>query len=124
MILAVAFFHIGNNPSAIDIVKVYVNIRHRYAFGIEKPLKKKCIFKRVNIGNAKQVGYDASGCRSAPGADSDTVIPRIVDKIPNDEKVAGVPHPTDDIQLIGKALINLSIYLWITHWQAFFAETF
>ena len=43
MILSIAFFDIRNNATTIDIVEVDINIWHRHAFWVEKPLKKKCI---------------------------------------------------------------------------------
>ena len=43
MILAVTLLDIRNNPTAIDIIKVDINIRHGYAFGIEESLKEERI---------------------------------------------------------------------------------
>ena len=107
MIFAVTLLDIRNHPSAVDIVKVDINIRHGDAFGIEKSLKEECILEWVNVRDAKEIGYNAARCRPAPGTDFNTVLTRVVDKIPHDEKIACIPHAMNDAELIVQTCTNL-----------------
>ena len=107
MILAVTLLDIRNNPTAIDIIKVDINIRHGYAFGIEESLKEERIAQRVNIRDPQQIGDNTARRRTAPGADFYTVPTRIIDKVPDNQKVAGIAHAVNHAQLIVQTRANL-----------------
>ena len=106
MILAVALLDIRNHPTAINIVKVDINIRHGHAFGVEETLKEERILQGVDIRDPEEVGDNAASRRAAPGADGNAVLPRVVDEVPYDEEVARISHVANDAKLIGKALTD------------------
>ena len=122
MIFAVTFLDIRNNPPAIDIVKVDINIRHGYALGVEKTLKEKCILKGVDVCDPKEISNNTARRRTAPGTDFNTVPARIVDKVPHDEKVTGISHVVNDAKLIGKALSNFICCIRIAHRDTLLTE--
>ena len=55
VILAVSAADVVDDPVAIAIVEVDVDIRHRDALAIEEPLEEQPVVKRVELGNAQRV---------------------------------------------------------------------
>ena len=122
MILTVTFLDIRNNPSAVDVVKINIDIRHRHALGVKKALKEECVLEGIDVRNAEQIGNDAACCRSAPRSDGHAVFPCVVDKIPNDEEVAGISHVVNDAKLIIKPLTDLIVCIRIAQGKTFLTE--
>ena len=122
MILTVALLDIRNHPSAIDIVKVDINIRHGHAFGVEETLKEKCIRQRVDIRDPQEICDNAAGSGAAPGTDSDAVLTRIGNKVPHDKKVAGVSHAMNHVKLVVHPRANFLRHIRIAHRDALLTE--
>ena len=96
MIGAVAALHIVDNLLTADVAEVDVDIRHRHALRIQKPLKEQFVLQRIKIRDAQEIGDDAARRRAAPRTDGDSLAARILDEIPDDEKVAVIAHAMDD----------------------------
>ena len=106
MVVAIPTLHIINDLFAADITEIHVNIRHRHALGIQKPLKKQRVFQRVNIRDAEDIRYNAPRCRAPARSYGNAMFPRIIDEIPNDQEIAVEPHLMDNAQLIFHAFPN------------------
>ena len=61
-LLSVFLRHVMEHVFSSVIVEVDVNIRQRYAVGVEKALEKQVVFQRVDLCDAEAVGHDRAGC--------------------------------------------------------------
>ena len=80
--------------------EIDVDIRHGHALRVEEPLENQVILNRVEIGDMKAVGDDRARGAAAPGSDSDAVLTREINVVPDNEEVIDIPHRPDDAKLI------------------------
>ena len=102
--------------------KVHVNIRHGYSLRIQETFKEQIIPDRVQLGDPKCIGNQASCGRTSSRTNHDIVVPGIFDKIPYDEKVIYISHIFDSRQLIIQALFQLLCYRMITLLKSLIAK--
>jgi hypothetical protein len=48
---AILLLHVFDHVFAPVLAEIYIEVRHGYAFGIEKPLEEQIVAKRVKVGN-------------------------------------------------------------------------
>ena len=122
VVVAVALLDVVDDLAALDVVEVDVDIRHRHALRIQEALKEQIVLQRVEVRDAEQIGDDAARGRTAPRADADAVLARVVDEIPDNEEVAVVAHAMDDAELVFKSLAHLFRNLPVAARQVLLAE--
>ena len=77
---------------------------------------------RVQLGDPKCIGNQASCGRASSRTDHDIFVPGIFDKIPYNEKVIYISHVFDRRQLIIQALFQLLCYRMITLLKSLMAK--
>ena len=122
MISAVAALHIVDDLLAADVAEVDVDIGHRHALRIQKTLEEQFVLQGIEIRDAQEIGDDAARRRAAPGADGDALATRILDEIPNDEKVAVIAHAMDDGKLVVEPFAHGGRDLFVAKGQILLAE--
>ena len=95
-IRAVLGHHIVDDLLPAFVTKIDVDIRHADAFRIEKAFKDEVVPNGIHTGDAQAVGYDAAGCRTAPGTHHDALLPGVTDEVPDDEEIVDISHLPDD----------------------------
>ena len=73
VVLAVALADILDDPIAVSVVEVDVDIWHRDALPVEEALKDQPMLQRVEGGDSQRIGDDAAGRGAPPGPDRDAV---------------------------------------------------
>ena len=96
---AVFLADVADHPLAAADREVDVDVRHRFAAGVEEALEDQVVGERVEVGDLEHVGDDRAGRRAAPGADGDPVLLRVVDEVPDDQEVGGEAHLLDHPEL-------------------------
>ena len=90
------------------VVEVGVDIRQRDAVGVKETFEEEVILQRVNLGDAQTVGHHAAGCGTTPRTHPHAeLLTCRVDKILNDEEVAGKAHRLHDMELEAYAVVDL-----------------
>ena len=95
VILPVLLAHVFDDPIAISVVKVDIDIGHRDPLAVEEALEDESVLQWIEGRDAEPVTHDAAGGGSAPGSNRDTVGPRITDEVTDDEEVRCVAHVLD-----------------------------
>lgn len=95
---------VAHHLTAATIVEVDIDIGHRHALGVEKPLEQQTVRDRVDVGDAHRVGDERTGGRTTAGADADADLAGVVDEVADDEEVGGEAHLIDDADLVLGAL--------------------
>src|SRR5439155_21691113 len=92
---AVLIFHVLNYLGPAANTEIDVDIRHGAPLGIQKTFEQKHVTNRIEVGNLKRVGDQTAGRGSASRSHGNTVSFGIVDKISDDQQVAGKLPPLD-----------------------------
>src|SRR5208283_5572903 len=108
LVAAVLLRHVINDLAATVHTEVNINVGQADALRIQEALKQQLVLQRVNIGDAKCVGHQRSCSRSTARAHRNVSLFRIADEIPNDEKVSGILHLPNDLDLARQSLLVLS----------------
>ena len=121
-LLSVTAHHVIQHLITLHIAEVGINIRHAYAFRIQKAFEQQMITQRFNIRYAQQIGHDTA-CRTATSrTDRNIMTATVVDEVPDNEEVAGVAHRVDDVQLKVQTLAHLLIHNLIALRQSLLAQ--
>ena len=102
--------------------EVHINIRHGYSFRIQETLKEKIIPDRIQLGDPKCIGNQASCGGTSSRADHDIIVSGIFDEVPHNEEVIYISHVFDGGQLIIQAFFQCIGYRMITLFQPFMAK--
>jgi len=73
-LVAVFLADVADDLAAAAHAEVDVEVRRRYALGVEEALEEQLEAERVEVGDAEQVGDDAAGARAAARADGDRLL--------------------------------------------------
>ena len=101
--------HMVGTVLAVDIVddflsafvaEVHIKIGHADTFRVQKALEDQVVADGVDIGNADAVGRNAACAGTTARAHRNALTLGIVDIVPHDEVVVGVPHLLDHADLI------------------------
>ena len=101
MVFAVFFGYIFDDLAAALVAEIHVKIGHAHALRVEKTLKQKSVFYRVDVGNAKCERCKAACTRTASGADRNALTLGMRNKIVDNEVIFGVSHAGDHVKFIG-----------------------
>ena len=97
LIAAVALLHVVDHLAAAVLAEVDVEVRHRDAFGIEEALEQQPELDRIEVGDGQRIGDQRSRARTAARADGNSLRFRPFDEVGDDQKVARILHPGDDV---------------------------
>ena len=114
--------YIINNLLSPFEAEIHIDIRHGYSLRIQETFKEQIIPDRVQLGDPKCIGNQASCGRASSRTDHDIVVPGIFDKIPYNEKIIYISHIFDSRQLIIQAFFQRIGYRMITLFQPFMAK--
>ena len=121
-LLSVAAHNIIKHLVALNITKIGINIRHTHALGVQKAFKEQVVAQWLNIRYAQKIGHNAACRTAASWSDRNIVLTTVVDKIPYDQKIAGIAHGIDNIQLKIQTPAHTLINYVITHRQCLLAQ--
>ena len=100
---AVAIHHIFIHLLPAVDAKIHVNIRHAFSAWVQEPFKYQSMFKGIKIGYSQRKGHKASGCGPTARTYGNLVILGVLDKIRNNQKIAGKTHLLDGSHLVFQA---------------------
>ncbi len=87
-----------DDPVAPLHAEVDVEVRHRYALGIQEPLEQQVVLDRVQVGDAERERHQRARTRAAARSDRDAVLARPADEVGDDQEVSGEAHAADDAE--------------------------
>src|SRR5271157_953853 len=87
--------------------EVNVDVGQADAFGSQEALEQQSVLQRVDIGDAERVRDQRSRRRSAARANRNISLLRVTDEVPDNQKVSGVLHLPDDVDLARQSLLVL-----------------
>ncbi len=118
--MAVFLLHIADHFLSAIHAKVDVKVRHRHPFRIQEPFEQQRIAQRVKVGDGQRISHKAARTRPPARTNRDVIVFGPLDKVRNDQKVAGKPHTLDDAQFkIQPFLILLDRHRVRDHRQTF-----
>jgi len=79
--------------------EIGVDIGKLGALGVQKTLEEQLVGQRVELGDAGQVGHQASRRRAPARSHGDPLAARIADEVPDQKEVVGEALPDDHVQL-------------------------
>ena len=82
------------------ITEIDVEVRHADTFVIEETLEDQAVLDRIDIRDLKRISNKRSCTGTTSRSDHDVILFCIVDKVPYDQIVIGIPHRGDDRHLI------------------------
>ena len=107
VLAAVLLRDVGDDLAAAPFAEVDVDIGQRHALGIQEALEVQVEVQRIDVRDPQAVRDQAAGRRSAAGADRDALLARVADEVPDDQEVARVFHPPDQVDLVGQPRLVL-----------------
>ena len=122
MISTVLFHNIFNDFSPALLTEIRIKVGHTDTLWIQKALKDQRVFHGIYFRNMHTIGNDGSRTRASAGANRNSGFFGIADKIPDDEIVIHISHPTDDTDLIFQPFLILRRCIRITFPEAIRAE--
>ena len=101
-VVAVLVAHVADHAVALVLAEVDVEVGHRHAFGIQEAFEQQAPAQRIEVGDLERPGDQRARARAAAGTDRDAVVLGPLDKVGNDQEVAGEAHPLDHVELVGQ----------------------
>ena len=81
-----------DHVAAAADAEIDIDIGHRDAFGIEKPLEQQIILQRIDVGDPHAIRGERTGGRTAARADRNALLVGILDEVPDDQESSrGIP---------------------------------
>ena len=102
LIAAIALLDVIDHLAAPVLAEIDVEVGHRHALGIEKPLEQQAEPDRVEIGNGQRPGDQRARAGATARSHRNAFGLRPLDKIRDDQEVARIVHAGDDIDLEGE----------------------
>ena len=84
--------------------EVHVDVGEAHALGVEKSLEDQSIADGIDVGDLQRVRHETARRGTAPRAHGNAVGAGVVDDVPHDEEVPGVPHRVDHRELVPQTL--------------------
>ena len=121
-LLSVTAHHVIKYLITLHIAEVGINIRHAYTFRIQKAFEQQMITQGLDIRYTQQIGHNTACGTATSRTDRNIMATAIIDKIPDNEEVAGIAHSVDDVQLKIQTLADLLIHNLIALRQSLLAQ--
>jgi hypothetical protein len=64
---AVFLAHVLDDPPAVVLAEVDVEVGHRHPLRVEEALEQQRVAQRIEVGDAERVGDQRTGARTPPG---------------------------------------------------------
>lgn len=100
VVIAIASPDIVQDIVTAIVGEVHINIGHGNTLRIEEPFEEQVILNRIHVGDAGQVGDEATGSASSSGSYDDAFSFRPVDEVLNDQEVGGETGFLDDAEFV------------------------
>ncbi len=107
VVRAVLAGDVGDDLVAAAVLEVDVDVGHRHAVGVEEALEGQLVADGVDRRDAQRVGHDRARRRAAAGG-RDALLAREAGEVGDDQEVARVAHPDDDVELVVEAVLELA----------------
>ena len=91
-LLAVFLADVFDHFAAPAHAEVDVDIGHRDALGVQEALEEQIVLQRIDVGDVQRIADQAARRGAAPRPHRNSLRPRVVDEIPDDQEVAGEAH--------------------------------
>ena len=101
-IAAVPLADILQHLVAPFLAEVDVKVGHGDPLDVEEALKEQAVGNGVDIGDGHAVGSQTACAGTAPWPDRNLLLLGPVDKVGDDEKVAGEAHLLNDLDFVGQ----------------------
>ncbi len=99
LLAAVTLLHVVDDLAAPVLAEVDVEVRHRDALRIEEALEQQAEADRIEIGDGQRIGDQRARARAAARPDRNALPLRPFDEVGDDQEVARIFHPRDDVEL-------------------------
>src|SRR4029078_3852076 len=99
LVTPIALLDIADHLVPAVLAEVDVEIRHRNALGIEKPLEQQTEPDRIQIRDRECVGNQRPGARTTTGTNGYALFLRPLDEVRDDQEIARIFHTRDNTQL-------------------------
>ncbi|MNK26768.1 hypothetical protein D3C87_451090 [compost metagenome] len=104
---AVLFLDVVDDPFAVVLAEVDIEVGHGDPLGIQEALEQQVIADRVQVGNAQRIGHERTGARPAPRPHRHAVVLAPVDEVLHDQEVAREAHLDDGLAFPAQAFVVL-----------------
>src|SRR5262245_4766197 len=98
LVTPIAFLHVADHLVPAVLAKVDVEIRHRHALGVEKPLEQQPEPDRIEIGDGECVRNERPRSGTTARTNGYALFLRPLDEVGDDQEIARIFHPRDDTQ--------------------------
>ena len=127
-IVAVLFCDVADYFASSTLVKIHIEVGHRYAIRVEEPLKDQSVLERVKLRNSHGVGGHGARSRTSPGTHPNAVLLRPVNEVRNYQEIARKAHLRDHTDFVfGLGFHAIGHTAWIPRGKSplhfFFEET-
>ena len=103
--------------------EVHIDIGSRRSFRIEKSLKGKLIFKRIDFGDLGQIGGERSSDRTSDVGEN-TMLVGIFEQVVHDKEILRIALVLDDLEFILKPVSNFFCFYQTPFFNAFVRDPF
>ena len=101
---AVLLLHIADNLTAPRLAKVDIEVGHRHPFRVQEALEQQAQLDGIKVGDRQRPSHNRTRTRPTARPHWNALILRPLDKVGNDQEVAGKTHIDDDADLIIEAV--------------------
>ena len=98
-VAAIFILNISDHIFTAVHAKIDIEVGHGHTFRVQKPLEQQVITQRIQIGDGQGISDKRPRAGTTTGPHRNTLILGPLDKIGNDQKVAGKAHALDHIKL-------------------------
>ena len=99
LVAPIALLHITDHLVAAVLAEIDVEIGHRHALGVEKPLEQQPEADRIEIGDGERVRNERTRARTAARTNGYALFLRPLDEVGYDQEIARIFHSRDNAQL-------------------------
>ena len=104
---AVLFLDVVDDPFAVVLAEVDIEVGHGDPLGIQEALEQQVIADRIQVGNAQGVRYQRARAGAPPRPHRHAVVLAPVDEVLHDQEVAGEAHLDDGLAFPAQAFVVL-----------------
>src|SRR6185437_1953069 len=104
LLAAIAFLHITDDLVAAVLAEIDIEVRHRHALRVEKPLEQQPETDRIKIGDGQRVRDERSRAGAAAWSYRDALGLCPLNEVSDDKEVAGIFHAGDNAQFESESL--------------------
>ncbi len=115
---SVFFHYVIDNFAPSFKAEININVRHADTLRIEEAFKDESVFDRIDVGNVKAIGNDASGSGTAAGTYHNSFALSVIDEIPDYKEVLHITHRLNSVQFVLQPLEQGSVRLTVAFYKS------